>query len=179
MNSYKLSIGHYGERALPSSGVLPFLRTYVCELNYSCSASPRYNPPLDFKLTNLSQIAVDTLNILNQNDTIKSIEQLLSFITIFLKSDQSKTTQKNLIIDLINKLNLTSNGLNNPSLIDFITNMNFNLDNIIQLFKQPSLINTLYSTLLNNISLIVDTYDSFQNLQNVRIFFTASKLKMF
>jgi hypothetical protein len=148
---------------LPSSGVLPFLRTYACELNYSCSTTPRYNPSLDIQLTNLS---VQALNILNQNDTIQSFGQLIYFVESLLKDNQTKLTQRDQIMRLVNNLNPTTMGYN-PGIIDLITKMNFNFENIIQLLKQPSLFGIFFNPLLNNVTLMQNTFNSFQILQNV------------
>jgi hypothetical protein len=69
---------HFAERSLPSSGILPFLRSYVCELNNSCSKIPRetyYNDDL-YQLT---QLATDTLQFLNEQDVINSATTIAQF----------------------------------------------------------------------------------------------------
>lgn len=71
--------GHFAEKPLPSSGILPFIRGYVCELNFSCSSTPResfYNQDL-YQLT---QLTSETLQTLNQKKTIESISTILKFL---------------------------------------------------------------------------------------------------
>jgi hypothetical protein len=109
---------HFAERPLPSGGIFPFLRTYICELNYSCSAKPRYSPPLDIQLTNLSQLSIDSLNILNQNDTIYSLTQLIDFINTILR----QRAQSNQIVDMFTLANSTR--LENSQLEQSIANLN-------------------------------------------------------
>ncbi len=77
--------GHFASRPLPSNGLIPFVRTYICELNYSCYATPRTDPKLDIQLTQLSQMAAQSLSILNQNDTINSLTNLADFANLILK----------------------------------------------------------------------------------------------
>ena len=74
----------------------------MCELNFSCYGEPPSNPPLDIQLTQLSLISVESLNILNQNDTTQSIAELVDFAnTIFkqrLQADQITSICFNLVV---------------------------------------------------------------------------------
>lgn len=97
---------HFAEKPLPSGGILPFVRGYICELNYSCSRTPResFNNQNLFELT---QLTSDSLQVLNQQETISSVTTLISFLNVALKQrDLSAkiTGFNNTEIDLIYKL---------------------------------------------------------------------------
>ncbi len=139
----------------------------MCDLNYSCSAVPRHTPPLDIHLTNLSEITVETLNILNQNDTIQSFQQLANFIEILSNADKTKIKQEDETLNIIENLNLTNLVYTNTELMDFMESMKYNLNRNTQLYKESSIFNNFYNTILNNLILIIDTYKSIQILQNV------------
>ena len=69
---------HFAERSLPSSGLLPFLRSYICELNNSCSNIPRESYYND-DLYQLTQLSTDTLEFLNQQEVIDSATTIAQF----------------------------------------------------------------------------------------------------
>lgn len=55
---------HFTERPLPSSGLIPFLRAYICELNNSCSQIPRNSYyTYDENFNQFTQIIYNFLNV--------------------------------------------------------------------------------------------------------------------
>lgn len=75
-------LGHFAERALPSAGILPFFRSYVCELNNSCANTPReiYDNKYLFELT---QLTTDTIGFLERPGVSSSIRDLSQFVGTF------------------------------------------------------------------------------------------------
>lgn len=57
--------GYFTEKSLPSSGLLPFFRSSICELNYSCYEQPiekNYDEKFFIKLTNFALNVTESLN---------------------------------------------------------------------------------------------------------------------
>lgn len=52
-----LKKGFFAERPLPSAGLIPFFRTFICELNYSCYPAPLNHNYDKLELTNLINIS--------------------------------------------------------------------------------------------------------------------------
>ena len=75
---------HFAERPLPSSGIFPFVRGYICELNNSCSRQPRRNYYAD-EAKNLTQLASDLLQNLNQPEIFSLANDTANFINAVIK----------------------------------------------------------------------------------------------
>ena len=69
---------NFVDRALPSSGLLPFMRSYVCELNNSCAAEPRsFN--YTRQLYNLSESSLAVIATLNRAHAVDSVRLLATY----------------------------------------------------------------------------------------------------
>ncbi|CAF1005233.1 unnamed protein product, partial [Brachionus calyciflorus] len=66
---------HFAERPLPSAGVIPFVRGYICNLNFSCSQTP-HDLYSNGELFSLISLTSDTLNFLNQPNVVSSTRTL-------------------------------------------------------------------------------------------------------
>ncbi len=90
---------HFVERSLPSNGILPFFRTFICELNYTCFHQPRdenYNP--DF--TKLTELTYETLELINQPDFISSGSQLVGVVNLIIKQrDEASKITRSMSLD--------------------------------------------------------------------------------
>lgn len=97
---------HFAERPLPSSGILPFLRGYVCELNNSCSQTPRdtYTSDSFVRLTNLGS---DTINALSDPEVIAAATTLFNVAQFALaKRQEANVITGNILLSQV----LTSNA---------------------------------------------------------------------
>jgi hypothetical protein len=76
--------GNFAERPLPSSGLVPFLRSYMCELNFSCSHQPR-NSFYDNNILELTNLTHNVLKFANQPDVVSSVATLIQFVQVIGK----------------------------------------------------------------------------------------------
>ena len=166
---------HFSERPLPSSGILPFLRSYICELNYSCSATPRYSPPLDIQLTNLSQLSIDSLNILNQKDTIYSLTQLVDFINTNLKQ-RAQSNQITNMFTLSNATRLDNSQLQQSIASLNLTNIGSNMTIINMIINSNPNFNLLYSNYSQSIQEPLALFNTFGVSQKLIDFLYGSNL---
>ena len=76
-------LGYYANRALPSSGLFPFMRGLACELNNSCYNVPKeYPDSASVNLTQLQQltnVATSIFEFTNQNQVIISAKYLAEY----------------------------------------------------------------------------------------------------
>lgn len=139
---------HFAERPLPSSGILPFLRGYVCELNNSCSQVPRETYTSD-SFIRLSNLGSDTINTLSDPQVITAATTLYKFARFVLAKRQEATviTSNTLLSEV-----LTSNAASfeqrlfdksltpspiNATVLAMILNSNPNFNNLYSNYSNP------------------------------------------
>lgn len=82
---------HFAERPLPSSGIFPFLRSYMCELNFSCSAVPRDSYFTDYNLYQAVNLTYQSLRLFNQPGVVNSVNLLIKFSGSVLRQRRRAT----------------------------------------------------------------------------------------
>ncbi|CAF0791152.1 unnamed protein product [Brachionus calyciflorus] len=115
---------HFAERPLPSAGVIPFIRGYICNLNFSCSQTP-HDLYSNGELYSLTSLTSDTLNFLNQPNVVSSTRTLAKVANrlIAIRSQSAQVTKnltlsESLFISQDNFKNLLSNISLYPSLLN-------------------------------------------------------------
>ena len=76
---------HFSERPLPSAGLLPFIRGYLCQLNNQCYLTPRstYSNENLFKLLEISNEFLSiTTNKPDVWNTLKNVTELSDLFAI-------------------------------------------------------------------------------------------------
>ncbi len=66
-------------------GILPFLRTYICELNNSCSNVPR-NSYYNFSFLQFVQNGSNFLNSVSQSNFVQLVQLTVQLINLFNNS---------------------------------------------------------------------------------------------
>ncbi len=94
---------HFAERPLPSSGAIPFLRGYFCELNNSCSNFPRdsYTDDNIIKLTNLASDAINSISSPQVREASTTSFELAQFL--YNKRLQATVLTGFLLVPILNK----------------------------------------------------------------------------
>lgn len=136
--------GYFADRPLPSSGVIPFFRGWMCELNNSCSGVVRDSYHSD-ELLQLTNLGSDFFEFANRPDISKAVNSLVDFSKLIIAKRAEATT-------LANSIKLSEvllEGVNGPSVFENL---------LTQLTLYPSPINSTY------LSIILDSNPNFNFL---------------
>lgn len=93
--------GHFREKPLPSSGLLPFIRTYICEANDTCydyAANNNYDQKFFDKIVDIT---------LNASNIAQSLFNPTNLATLVKLSNVTSTVvqQRNLATSYTSELN--------------------------------------------------------------------------
>nr|UOU03308.1 ATP-binding cassette subfamily A1-like 1 [Brachionus rubens] len=102
---------HFAERPLPSAGILPFVRGYICNLNFSCSQSPQ-DMYSTVEFTRFTQLTTDTLTFLNQPTVIESSKKLAKLAQRLIQI-RSQSAQVTKTLTLSQSLKITNQQFKN------------------------------------------------------------------
>ena len=132
---------------MPSSGVVPFIRGWMCELNNSCSAVPRetYHSDELFQLTNLGSGVFD---FTNRADISNALNSIVDFSKLIVAKRAEATALSN-SIKLRDVLLMSMDGVDGAT---FLENL------LTQLTLSPKPINSDY------LNIILDSNPNFNYL---------------
>jgi hypothetical protein len=157
---------------LPSSGVLPFFRGLLCELNNSCYSLPqeqdvsfsKYNTD---PLNELMQLVKNTFQFTNDPKTVYSAKTIATFFQdFFLLRNQANAISKNVTLsqnlymsehEFKNKLNtIVVDSALVEALLSSNPNYNYLYSNSSKNFVERNMLETFLATRLVNSQQIID-----------------------
>lgn len=143
---------HFAERPLPSSGLVPFVRTYMCELNYSCSQQPRESF-YDYNLFEMTNSTLAALEFVNDQDVVDSVSSLMEFSNLITRQrDKAALVTQELTLSesmfstseqfeqLLTNLTLFPSPVNSDTLLLIVNsnpNFNFLYSNYSKSYSEP------------------------------------------
>jgi len=136
---------HFTERPLPSAGIIPFMRSFVCELNNSCSSIPRQSYTR-IELNNLTDLTDNVYKFISDPEVIDSAKTLVEFSDILVKK-RNRATEITSAIKLEDSFINQNRTILISSLIYAGLNESFDLNFLEKIFNSNPNFNYLYSNL--------------------------------